>query len=439
MKKFLIAAIAAVFCLGIVLPAAAQVKMSGGVLLDMYWFTASKETESTGPFGAIPGVVQGGTTLFNDREELQIALNDVLSNMRITYTSKDKSYGGTFGIIGGQINNRGTYQLVQMAQTYLWWQFLPNVRFKIGKINQDIGGLGPQTFIADAEYDRQVVPEYAKGPGKTLRGTYIVAGILAGNMATTSQPGMQAEIKINKMVTLKLVAFDPDDDETDTDNFTLVSTRGAGTTATQECNIPRFDVLLPVKYQNLYAQPKFMWLRKDYDQVAPNQDSEFDCWLVGVDASAVFGPFTFSGELIYGENLGAANTSGGGSTTMGPWAYADAAGYTHIVDTEDTQWFLQVKYQITPQIWVYGYYGEFEGQNDNNPTTAVDDNLTERESYGLNLWYAVAPNFFIIPQWTHYGYGDKNTYGAISTLLGAKTTFDLGDVDIYGVQFYIVF
>ena len=447
MKKLFIVSIAVVLCLGLTLPAAADVKMSGGINFLAYYLTGTPETQQASaemsPFG-LPGYADKGTPdqlaafgkpdpSIDDRKTLQMNLSNLLTYIRGTYTNQKGTYGATIAIHGGQINNWYSGYEVQMGSTYMWWMIMPNVKVEIGKISQFIGGLGPSSIIEHTEYFRSYDPYavYPEGIGGTP-----VAGLTSfGNMSTTSIPGIAIDVKVNDMVSVIFGIYDPDDDGSP--GITLVT--NAGGTAQEELTFPRLDIAVPIKWGNFYIQPVASYIKRKYENVVPTSDDDFGCWLIGASASVKIGPVTLSGEYVHGKNIGANNYSGPGSTSAWPQLWTDSNGYRHIEDVTDNAWWFQAKWQITPKIYIQGAYGQWKGDSDVSPST-IDDYNYKRSGYIFNLWYAVGPNFFIVPSYSHENLGSDITYPFDAAFDPDNTLeWSFGEVDFYGVGFYMVF
>jgi hypothetical protein len=441
MKKLFVVAMAAMLCVCFALPAAAEVKISGMLWVDFYVRDISPEVNyvNAGGFGGVvtPPFVAGDYPVSDGVKDFQINAPLSQNYLNFSYANSKGTYGAIMTLFAGYTNDWSTWNMMG-NQSSIWWKPMANLTLRLGKINQFVGGLYPFTGVGNAEYYRNLDDPIAtgaiSGAGGMASGPatgQVPAAIAFGNLHTSAKPGIHAEYKINDMFTLNLGIYDPDYDTVDNDNFTLLSTRGAGTTAIQEGVLPRFDISLPITVGNFYIQPKAGWLRKEYDEVAANQDDSFDIWMMGVDASVKFGPVTLAGEYVRGQNLGAGNFTGGLST-QGPRAYT-VGGITHISDTEQVMYWGELSWTVTPKVLIRGSYGKIEATDDVNPALTADDWLFERSFMALNLRYAVAPNFFIHPSWSRLIYGDSNKYG-----LGARTV-DGGDLDLYGVSFYIIF
>jgi hypothetical protein len=144
---------------------------------------------------------------------------------------------------------------------------MDNVTLKIGKIDQSIGASSPSSIIEHNEYER-MYQTYTDSSNLTnaagvggLTGQYPdviggtpVAGLTSfGNLSTTSQPGIEAMIKVNDMISVGIALFDPDDDESD---VVTSLTGGSGTfIAPEETKLPRIDLFIPIRFGNFTFQP----------------------------------------------------------------------------------------------------------------------------------------------------------------------------------------
>jgi hypothetical protein len=467
MKKLFIVSIAVVMCLALAFPAAAAVKMSGGVHFLAYIWNGSDETSyNSQPLAAfsIPGFAVQGTSSelstygplegANDRSNLQMNLSNLLTNIRATYVNSKGTYGATLGIVGGQINNYSTFRETSLTSTYLWWKIMPNVKVTIGKISQFIGGLGPSSVIEHSEYERaaNTYSYNAMGSGDST-GVYPypilatpVAGLTSyGNISTTSIPGIAIDIKVNDMISVIFGLYDPDADGTPNITLRPAIVGGATQTIEESTKIPRLDIAIPIKWGNFYVQPVASYTKQTFNGVLATCPDENKIWLVGGSASVTFGPVTVGGEFIKGENIGDGNYSGPGSTSStGTPAVYLVTGFSNtweIGDIEDTAWNIWARWQATPKIRVQGGYGQWVGEGDHNPTITSDDRYYKRSGYVFNIWYAVGPNFFIIPSYAHLEMGQDVRMGHLASLGWASDTlvWSFGDVDLYGVGFYMIF
>lgn len=404
MKKFIILALAAAFCLAFALPATAAVKMGGLITFDMYYVSTDQEYEAG-------GVAQGATTTFNDRDEVLFNVYTPINYLKAEYASDDGTYGGRFTVYMGRKND--AHWDVDGGYNYIWWKPMPDVRLTLGNQDQIVGGLAPAPFIGGNEGEESI----------------IVVAICYGNIHTSTKMGVTANIKINEMVSLELGMYDPDDDGTPAVT-TIPSSNPALANANEENTIPRFDIGLPIKWGNFTFKPKASWVPRDFDQVAANSDDDYDVWALSIDGSFKYGPLTLSGEYTTAENLSDANHTGGWASNAR--TYVDNAGFTRISDCESDLWWLNLKWQISPQMALDIFYGELENDQPVSPMTAADDRYVERTTYGARFQYHIAPNFIVFPHVQILDQGDDN-------LWGVGVPIDNGKNSIVGLLFYLIF
>jgi len=411
MKKFIILVLAAAFCLAMVLPASAELTFSGTMAVDYYYH---KQDAQVSPSGF-------------DETDTQFAMWPYTNYLRWTYTNKDETLGATMQMYVGRRNDSlarapnttataGALWTIDFGNNHIWWKPMPDVMMRFGSQSQFIG--------------------MYNGPG-------IIGGIDAtccmitgGSLHTSNKIGITAEIKINDMVSLKLGAYDPDDDDTPAlttlrSTASTTSTVGAAgwVNADEENTIPRLDIALPIKYGNIQVQPAASWVLRDFDNVAAGYDDSYDVWVVALGGKVTYGPLSLTGEITYGENISDANYVGGIASNAR--TYMDPSGFTQISDTETTLWFLALNWQINPKMDLTVYYGEADEENDVNPLLA-DDYDNGRQNYGLQLIYRILPNWQIRPSWQHWDYGDDNVWAGAAPV-------DNGTEDVIGIGFLTFF
>jgi hypothetical protein len=411
MKKFIILVLAAAFCLAMVLPASAEVKVGGMIGFDIY---SNYQDEALKAGGVSP---PNAVNLVNDERNTQMNTYTYTNYLTFKYTGKDGSYGATTGIYMGKRNDDsfttadGSAPLVwvfDVMDNHIWWKPMPDVKLKFGHQAQIIGGPAPPGILGSLDV--------------------VVVGITAGNIAHTSNRfGITADIKINDMVSLIVGMYDPDDDGTASLGTVPDSLGGF---ADEELDIPRFDIALPIKYGNFSIRPAASWVPRDYDQVAFNADDDFDIWELAVSGKYTYGPLALTGEIATGENMANANYAGPVSSGAATWV--DAAGYTHIEDGEGTGWWLNLAWTINPKMNLNLFYGTQEEENDVSPAL-IDDIERERTHYGFRFNYYIASNFMFIPSYIHWDYGDDNL------LAGTGLRTDSGSEDVIGAGFLVYF
>jgi hypothetical protein len=384
MKKLSIIVISAVLCMGLALPAMAEVTVGGLITMDVYNYSIDDPT---------------GATNGNDTTQFMVYLP--LNYIRVKYVNAEKTYGGVFNVYAGRANDTSTGDTSGIGQlsgandmggdSYVWWKPMPKLQLKIGTIPQLCGGdIGPPTHL--------------KGHG-------IIVLITYGNLHTSGRQGISAHYKINDMVSLEVGAYDPDDDATP-----AIAGLGTG----EELKIPRIDFSIPIKTKvagaSIFVQPKGSFLTKSYDEVAAGDDS-FTVTTMGFDSQVTFGPVKVMFELDICKNL-----AGGDSYVSGLLGPAYAAGT--ITDSEATMFWFGVNYTINPKTQAAIFYGSHESEQG---TLA----LTGRSSYGVRVQYHFAANWIIFPHFQIFQ-GHDTEIGGVNFGKGAKATQ-------MGVNFYLVF
>jgi hypothetical protein len=385
MKKLGIIAISVVLCLGLALPAMAEVTVKGLITLDVYRVSTDDPS----------GVTNGEDTT-------QFAHYAPVNYLRADYVNGDKTYGGRIRIYYGRWNdddsdlnlggyNSGIYEMG--GDGMIWWKVMPKLKLEMGMINQIVGGnIGPPTH---------------------LKGHDVIVLITYGNLHTSVRQGIAGFYTVNDMVSIEVGLYDPDDDSTD-----AIAGLGTG----EELQIPRLDFAVPINYKvggtSIFVQPKGSILMKSYDQVTSGDDS-FNVTTIGFDGQVKFGAFTGMFELDITKNLAGGDNYVSG--LLGP-GYNAATG--EIIDSDATLWWLGASYQINPKWAAAVFYGSQEEEQDTLK-------ITGRMSYGLRVTYAVGPNFFIFPHIQFYNSGDTEVSG---------TTISEGrDRNQIGVNFYLLF
>ena len=405
MKKFIILVLAAAFCLALALPASAEIKLSATAAVDYYSHYQDKFVSASG---------------FEERDT-QFAMWPYTNYIRFTYTNKDATLGATTQFYYGRRNDglassaqpamAGAIWTIDFGNNHIWWKPMPDVKLKFGAQSQFVGMYNAPGIIGGIDVT--------------------CCNIGGGSLHTSNKIGVTAEIKINDMVSLKLGAYDPDDDGT----AALTTLRSQASTtnvvgaagwqaADEEQNIPRLDIALPIKFGNIQLQPAASWTLRDFDHVAPGYEDSYDVWALVLGGQVTYGPLSLKGEITIGENLSDGNNTGGSGSNAR--TYVDGSGYTQISSTEDTLWFLSLNWQINPKMDLTGYYGQYENENDMNPALA-DDYEKERTNYGLLLIYRILPNWQIRPSWNHWNYGDDNiTAGGLPVDNGEESVIGIG-------------
>lgn len=448
MKKLLLVAMTAMLCLCIAMPAAADLKITGMLWVDAYMRSMDKDSLTLN-YGAVPGrVIEGvapapaSVTTYGKISDLQVNMPYSNSNLTFAYANQAGNMGAVFTLFAGGVNDWVNWHDMG-TQASMWFKPAKSVTLRLGKIDQFIGGLYPGApGIGNSEYYRKLAD-----PANTS-GVFDVNGILAGpsagqvpaaitfgNLHTTAKYGLDASFVLTPAMTLKVALFEPDVDGTinwyaGTGFAPEAGKRGV----VEDAKLPRIDVGLPMKFGNFYIQPKAGYVKKTLENMVPGSDDSYNAYVAGVDTSIKFGPITLSGEYTYGVNMGATNFTGG-LTTQGPRVYT-TGGVWKIEDEINNLWWAEIGWAISPMLLLRASYGQHKMENDNNPATLLDDVEFDRRHMAVNLRIALAPNFFVQPNWVRHDFGKaKLGVGASTGILKVN----MGDTDYYGVSCYMLF
>lgn len=393
-------------------PALAEVKVSGLLSTDIYWFDKSAEYNQG-------GVAVGTPVTYSDTTVFEINVYRPQNYVQAVYTNKDNTVGGRFRIRVGH-NETGvayanTVNEVDCETSHMWWKFYPGAKVSIGSVPQVIGGAGAY------------LPHL--GSNRSESGDIIVS-IGYGNIHTSARNGLVLNWEFNKMVGLDVGLYDPA-------NYNLgASTRGTGigssnpalATAPVEIKVPRIDVAVPIKWAGFKFNPKGSWITKKYEQVAVNTETSYDIWAAGIDITYSYGPFSAAFDFVTGKNLADANYAGG----IGQAIPYTTAGVTKIADADDDHWFISARYAFTKKLRIKASYGQGKSENEVDPSITTDNVETTRTAYGIGLDWFLAPNLICIPQIMIFDRGDDN-------LNGTGVKINNGESAVYGLQFQLLF
>jgi hypothetical protein len=425
MKKFFIVATAALLCVCVAGPSMAKIQMGGMVTLDTYYLNIDEQFASG---GVVPGAIAPNQSLGITQMELSAPLNRV--NMK--YTSDDGMIGGFLELRGG-----GARAANNAILNYAWidWRFNPNVYLRIGRQTQAFSVSAPQQRI-----------------GFHSRGGLHCLLLFFGNVhGASSRDSLRLYWKFNDMIRMELQAMDPDSDPAGIAAGNGVNTTGlpAGVVpanVTEEQQIPRFDLALPISVGGWRVEPNFTWTNSNFANIPAGSDDNFNAYGAGVSFSGGFGPVVVGGEFTWGRNLGTANYAGAGSHPVDPspniWspaAYVDANGNIRLEDTDGYGWWFQLGFKVGPAT-IYGIVGNQKTENDGNPAIAsvsaggtdTGEWDVDKWAYGVSVPISVAKGFTIRPEFMYYDYdGDAKVFGVTGTDLGKQWTL--------GIQWQLAF
>jgi hypothetical protein len=416
MKKLLIIALAASFCLAFAMPAMAKVTVGGMITLDMYYQDLSSERQT------FNGQVQGAAAVADDFSEMAINLPQANNRLIVRYKSDDGDMTGYIQMRGGGANGGNA---VDYKYAWLDWRLNDFFHFRAGR--------QPQAFAV-------MTPGAANmgfSDGWTLLANF-------GNIQVTDGDSIKFYFKFSDLIRMELQVEDPRNNS----GGGLVD-GGAGDPnrsnpaipITEENVIPKFDFALPITFGSFTIEPSATWMQLNFD--GKQGDDNVDIWGVCLGARAGFGPVTISGEIIYGENLGSHQYAGAGDA--GPWFATQTRaiaryraldgngdGINEVYDAEMLAGWIQLAIKFGPATLQMAFGME---DIENDGTAAVNDEVdVTRYGYAVSLPIAVTKGFKITPAIIYHDRGNSELDGVNNPL-----TVDYGDEYLVGVQFGLSF
>ena len=259
MKKFLIVALGAVFCLAFTMPAMAEVKVSGSITSDLYYHDVSGES-------AAGGVLQNAVNTDNGIDELQINPQKSKNYITFDYSNEDKTLSGRIRLRQGDFDIEKEDDL-EYDRAWIKWQLNEQVALQFGRQPQLWSAYSPDTVNIGGEHSGHHNHQPAWG----------------------SEDGIKALIKFNDMVGLDVMISDPDNDDAEAiSGFDAEDATGAA--IREESVLPKFQIRLPISIGNIKIEPSAVWQKSEYDQVIGNDDDDVTQWGIALGAKATFGP-----------------------------------------------------------------------------------------------------------------------------------------------------
>jgi hypothetical protein len=421
MKKFMIFAVSAIFCVALAMPAAAgQVKVGGMVALDIYYFDQDADRQG---FGTPLGAVAAG----NGFERTVLELPYGANHLSFAYMNDSKTMGAFIMLTDGFYGGLESSDLSHNFEIALaWWQVNPMIQFKFGRCAPVVSPYDPAISIGTGNVPPQV------------------AGINFGNWFNKIGFDMfVTTFKLSDMFSIELALVDPDTHDFGS-NFDGVGPFFAdflpaalGTATTTETEVPRIDVAFPLNFGPVKIVPSGSLLMKEYDAVTPGNDDDLDIWAVSLAGMLSFGPVTITGEIQGGENTDSTVSNLTGTDGPVPTVYVDALGATRIADANYLGYWADIAFKFGKAT----FHGIIGGQQMDCDGSPVDRDAAEYDStramYGITVPIMVSPGFFITPELMFYDYGNDNERW--NTTTGTWDIWDDGEERIFGVQFKLIF
>jgi len=411
MKKLLIGVVAALCCFALAAPAVAEVKVGGMIGVDMWYMDRSSETVQGG-FEKVPNAV-------NRREDMtrtDITLPQAWNRITLNYTSDDKVVGGYIQLRHGDgtgvgfnaYNINGSTQVLESA--WIDYHFNKSTYLRIGRQTQ-----------AFAIY----APDQTMGQGEGH-----IVGVGFGNVhGGSGRDAIRLYHRFNENVRLEFQALSPDN----VDGVNALPPAKAGGVVTVNNVIPRFDLAIPISVGNFKIEPSATWLQMEMDEVAAGSDDDVTIWGLALGLSAGFGPFSISGEITYGENLGNGNYVTDLLGQSGARSYVGTGGNTFIEDTEVLAFWVQLAFNFGPAK-IEGIFGMHDSDNDGAAGVANTAREITRYMYGITVPISVTKNFLVKPEIMYYDMGSDEEDGD-----GDAFKTDYGDELMIGVEFRLTF
>jgi hypothetical protein len=483
MKKLLIGVLAIACCVAFSAPVFAEIRVGGMVSAEQFYWNVSKERLTSGGVQKdVPGQMSLLSNSLNDYSSTEFAMGQPWNRLNVQYISDDKKIGafielrtggqrgGGTGIggatagaptLGGApaaVGNTNANKASQANPTgeqnfdwelaYIDWHLNPNLYFRVGRQTQTFAIYSPDQQMGHNQ------------------GHIVLSGF--GNVhGGTSRDAVRAYIKFNDMVRMEIQALNPDSNGTSaspgslgelstqrlgflgssainqlgtggTGQYTMPALVGMNGATPREHNvIPRIDVSIPIKVANFNIEPSFTYNSTRYNDVVPGTATGYTMWGTAIGFMAGFGPIAWSGEYTYGNNLGGGTYVGATNaipmTMRGANINAGSAGAVNSVtltDTHSHSAWTQLEYNFGP-FALQGIVGFDKSYNEGDKLLAQQYNAgyfnIQRWAYGVQVPFAIAKTFKVVPQFWYYDYGHSAAIGgrASDTNLGSEITAGL--------------
>jgi hypothetical protein len=438
MKKLFVFGLAALLAVAFAMPAGAfESKFEVVLLYDMAWIDADRDYQQN----------TLGLAGDDDYRGIQSQVNPF---GYVGFVLKDKNMGLTFNMEprGHNDDDAVGQNQAKIRQFFYWWDVNDWFNLTIGQLASKHSRTAPTDIWS---------PTIRTATGGSNLNVW---GLGFGQVFAQRIPQIQGNFKIHDYALFHIALIDPDRNNiggipTGRPNWQIAGLPiNAGVVdASEETKIPRIDLTLQIDYGPLMVAPSFLWVKHefDWDDYSAGYgvlEDSVTAWNLVLPVRVAWQGLTLETELNYGQNWGNSNIfphgdslgdvfglpgaatgidmpSGGVATTRGAW---DTDGTMR--DTECWGFFAEVKYKFgihTPGI----FWGWSKFENDEF-LAASNDFKNDRNQWVFFWQFAVNPHLTITP---YYKTAD---FGEIEFGDGTKTP-DLGKLDIYGVNFMVVF
>jgi hypothetical protein len=418
MKKLFLLALTCICCLALALPAMAEVRVGGMITLDWNYIDQDEALAAVRAGTAPAGVAPGQLNYDNGYNDMRMEFPMPLNFLQVSYVSKDKVVSGLLRWRLGSAGANSTTGAINLYYAWMQYKFSDQFSMRFGRQDTLLAPMSPSQLSGFDSWGH-------------------IVGIGWGNENHTSlRDGITAQFNFSPMIGLKVGLFDNQTDNAEAPILfgTNAVPVGAVPPTVRESNImPRFDIALPINWNWLRVIPSFSYLTQDYDNVIAGSQDDLDVWAGALSARAAFGPFSITGEVCFGENLGVGSYSGGSLLNSNLTAYVDANGNNQIQDTDDVAFFFDLAFKFGPAT-LHGIYGQINSESEGNPIVGLDaaEYDITRQMYGLACPITIGGGFSIRPELFFYDYDD-------GALLAGAVDRDLGQETVFAVLFMLNF
>ncbi len=333
----------------------------------------------------------------NDRTELMFTVPNY-SQLRGTVEVNQVGGLWEFGLGGNTYGGTAAEtRYVELRKLYGWYNF-GNCQILAGKTDGYVYSVAPLQVMG------------------FNNGNY-VAGFGWGNIYDSRSPQVRFTQNISKQFSYAI---------------SLVSTEGyTDSTRLSYSQIPAIAAKFSMDFGVVALKPAAVYQTIKWDQLPAGYDDSMASWYAVLPVIVKAGPFTGTFQAGYGQNIGTRATQGQFGLLLLESAYQsyqrDIDG--KIKNTTALNGFIDLAFTAGP-ITPHVYFGYDKATNTNIWKSGDDNNI--RTMWGISALYAVAPSFYLIPEFTMYDYD----YGRKPNIAGSP---DIGKSWVGGVQFRFMF
>lgn len=449
MKKLFLVALTLLLAVAFAVPAGAwESKFEVVLLYDMVWVDTDTEFQRH--------------TFRNLNDDDWNGMQSMINPFGyVGFNIKDENMGFIFNMEPRGQNDRdwvGTEDLAKVRQMFYWWDVNDWFNLTVGQLASKFSRLAPTDVWAPTVQ--------VGGQGESA---LVVWGMGFGQVFAQRLPQVQGNFKVHENALFQIALIDPDAHTSGSGyyvnraapNYEIAGLGAPGALnnaflESEETTIPRIDLTLQIDWGPFQVSPSLLWhehnweLDQHFRDLAPglpNIEDDVTTWIVSLPFMFSRGGFTFETEINYGQNWG--NTSifvHGDSQLAGVAAHSypgdvyattkavyDANGSLH--DTDTLGIWAEAKYNVgmfTPGL----FFGYQKTENDDLPLAAQQ---FENDRTLWVLWCGISLNnhLTVTPYIKLGDLGDLD-YGDGHIMPGCNDN-DLGTINLYGVNFMVVF